>query len=92
TISVGETNDDEEGCEIDIHLDREKSVYRKLIFKDNVLVGCILIGEIDVAGFYTSFIKNGFKLDAEGKKRLMEGDPSPALWPDEFIEAMHNNP
>ncbi len=57
-----------------------------------MLVGCILIGEIDAAGFYTSFIKNGFKLDAEAKKRLMEGDPSPALWPDEFIEGMMNNP
>lgn len=93
TISVGETNvDDEDGYETDIFLDRDKSVYRKLIFKDNVLVGCILIGEIDAAGFYTSFIKNGFKLDEDAKKRLMDGDPSPALWPDEFIEAMHNNP
>lgn len=93
TISVGETNlDDESGYEITVHLDREKSIYRKLIFKDDVLVGCILIGEIDAAGFYTSFIKNAFKLDDESKQRLMEGDPSPALWPDEFIEAMHNNP
>ncbi|MBU4244475.1 MAG: NAD(P)/FAD-dependent oxidoreductase, partial [Proteobacteria bacterium] len=56
------------------------------------LAGCILIGDIDGAGFYTSFIKNGFTLDADARKRLMEGDPSPALWPDEFIEAMHNNP
>ncbi len=93
TISVGETNvGDDEGFETDIYLDRENSVYRKLLFKDDVLAGCILIGEIDAAGFYTSFIKNGFKLDEEAKKRLMEGDPSPALWPDEFIEAMHNNP
>ncbi|WP_319467035.1 FAD-dependent oxidoreductase [uncultured Pseudodesulfovibrio sp.] len=93
TISVGETNlADEDGYETDVMLDRENSVYRKLIFKDDVLAGCILIGEIDAAGFYTSFIKNGFKLDAEAKKRLMEGDPSPALWPDEFIEGMMNNP
>jgi len=93
TVSVGETNlaDDEE-YETDIYLDEENSVYRKLIFKENVLAGCILIGDIDAAGFYTSFIKNGFELDAEAKERLMEGDPSPALWPDEFIEAMHNNP
>ena len=91
TISVGETNE-EDGCDVHVHLDRENSVYRKLIFKDDVLAGCILIGEIDAAGFYTSFIKNGFKLDAEAKERLMEGDPSPALWPDEFIEGMMNNP
>jgi len=93
TISVGETNvEGKDGYETNVHLDREKSVYRKLIFKDNVLVGVILIGDIDAAGFYTSFIKNGFELDAEAKARLVDGDPSPALWPDEFIEAMMNNP
>lgn len=93
TISVGETNvEEDEGYETDIYLDRDESVYRKLIFKDDVLVGVILIGDIDAAGFYTSFIKNGFKLDNEAKERLMEGDPSPALWPDEFIEGMMNNP
>lgn len=93
TISVGETNlADEDGYETDVYLDRENSVYRKLIFKQDVLAGCILIGDIDAAGFYTSFIKNGFKLDEEAKERLMEGDPSPALWPDEFIEGMMNNP
>jgi len=93
TISVGETNlADDAGYETAIHLDRENSVYRKLIFKEDTLAGCILIGDIDAAGFYTSFIKNGFRLDDEAKARLMEGDPSPALWPDEFIEAMMNNP
>ena len=93
TISVGETNlADDPALETDIFLDEEKPAYRKLIFKDDKLAGCILIGDIDGAGFYTSFIKNGFVLDAEAKKRLREGDPSPALWPDEFIEAMLNNP
>ena len=93
TISVGESNKDNEvGYVTDAFLDKPNSVYRKLIFKDNVLVGCILIGDIDAAGFYTSFIKNKFKLDEECKKRLMEGDPSPALWPEEYIEAMMNNP
>ncbi|MGE4422996.1 MAG: NAD(P)/FAD-dependent oxidoreductase [Pseudodesulfovibrio sp.] len=93
TISVGETNlADDDRYETAVFLDREKAIYRKLIFKNNVLAGCILIGDIDAAGFYTSFIKNGFELDEAGKERLMEGDPSPALWPDSFIEAMMNNP
>jgi len=93
TISVGETNlADDPALDTDIFLDEAKPAYRKLIFKDDKLAGCILIGDIDGAGFYTSFIKNGFVLDAEAKKRLREGDPSPALWPDEFIEAMLNNP
>ncbi|QJB57637.1 FAD-dependent oxidoreductase [Pseudodesulfovibrio sp. zrk46] len=93
TISVGETNvEGKDGYETSIYLDEKSSIYRKLIFKDDMLAGCILIGEIDAAGFYTSFIKNSFKLDAEAKARLIEGDPSPALWPDEFIEGMMNNP
>lgn len=93
TISVGNSEENEAtGHEVAVHLDRENSVYRKLVFKDDVLVGCVLIGDIDAAGFYTSFIKNGFQLDEEGKKRLMDGDPSPSLWPEEFIEAMLNNP
>ncbi len=93
TISVGETNpEDETEYEISVYLDIERSVYRKLVFKQDVLVGCILIGEIDAAGFFTSFIKNRFKLDEVAKNQLIEGDPSPALWPDTFIEAMHNNP
>lgn len=91
TISVGQTNP-EEGSEMETFLDRERSVYRKLVFKGDTLVGCILIGDIDGAGFYTTFIKNRFTLDADARKRLVEGDPSPALWPDEFIESMHNNP
>ncbi len=93
TVTVGETIfEDESGYEIDTFEDLDNSIYRKLIFNDNILVGCILIGDIDAAGFYTSFIKNRFKLDEDGKKLLMEGDPSPALWPDEYIEAMLNNP
>lgn len=93
TITVGETmiSPDSEH-EVTIHEDEENFVYRKLIFKKDILVGCILIGDIDAAGFYTSFIKNQFTLDEDGKKLLMEGDPSPALWPDEYIEAMLNNP
>lgn len=93
TITIGQTIfKDSSGHEVTTFEDPENSIYRKLIFEDDVLVGCILIGDIDAAGFYTSFIKNRFKLDPESKKLLMEGDPTPALWPDEYIEAMHNNP
>ncbi|WP_147821346.1 NAD(P)/FAD-dependent oxidoreductase [Salidesulfovibrio onnuriiensis] len=93
TVTIGETIlKDESQYEIRITEDQDNFIYRKLIFKDDILVGCILIGDIDAAGFYTSFIKNQFKLDGEGKELLMTGDPSPALWPDEYIEAMLNNP
>lgn len=95
TVAVGKTNpfDDEDNrYEIHAHLDEAGSVYRKVVFEDDVLVGCILIGEIDHAGLYTSFIKNKFKLDAEAKQDFIDGTPSPVHWPEEYIQQMQNTP
>lgn len=91
TVSIGQTAE-EDDVTVHVHLDKDRSQYRKLLFRENTLVGAILIGDIDAAGFYTSFIKNGFRLDDDGKRLLIDGDPSPSLWPDEYIEAMMNNP
>ncbi|GAB7022913.1 NAD(P)/FAD-dependent oxidoreductase [Salidesulfovibrio brasiliensis] len=91
TVSVGKTVE-EPGVSVHTHLDEEAFIYRKLLFTEDILVGVMLIGDIDAAGFYTSFIKNAFKLDDDGMQLLIEGEPSPSLWPDEYIEAMMNNP
>jgi NAD(P)H-nitrite reductase large subunit len=58
TISVGRTDPQEEGYEILEKGDPKNSLYKKLIFKDNVLVGAILVGKIDRAGIYTGLIKD----------------------------------
>ncbi len=93
TVTVGESMlQDESGLEIYTHLDKDNFIYRKLAFRGDILAGCILIGDIDGAGFYTTFIKNKFPVDAEAKAQLVAGTPSPALWPDEYIESMHENP
>lgn len=93
TVTVGESIlQDESGLDIYTHLDKDNQVYRKLVFRGDVLAGCILIGDIDGAGFYTTFIKNKFPVDEEAKAQLVAGTPSPALWPDEYIESMHLNP
>ncbi|MGE4506088.1 MAG: NAD(P)/FAD-dependent oxidoreductase [Desulfovibrionaceae bacterium] len=94
TVAVGKTNplDEDDRYEIHSYKDEENEVYRKVVFEDDVLVGCILIGEIDHAGIYTSFIKNKFKLDAEAKKEIIDGTPSPVHWPEDYIQQMQNTP
>lgn len=92
TISIGLPNPEGDDCEVHIFEDPEKSIYRKVIFRDDVLIGCILIGDIDYAGFYTSYIKNKFKLDEEAKQQLIDGEPSPVHWPDDYVETMQQNP
>ena len=57
TISVGLTDPQEDGFEVLQKGDLKNSIYKKLVFKDNVLVGAILVGKIDRAGIYTGLIK-----------------------------------
>jgi NAD(P)H-nitrite reductase large subunit len=93
TVAVGNsTPAPNSGLEIHADTDVERAVYRKVVFDGDVLVGCILIGEIDQAGLYTSFIKNRFHLGEEAKQAIIEGDPSPVHWPEEYIQQMQNTP
>ncbi|MEF2146035.1 MAG: FAD-dependent oxidoreductase [Desulfovibrionaceae bacterium] len=93
TVAVGNSTP-KESEELEIHalVDEERSQYRKLVFNNDVLVGCILIGDIDLAGLYTSFIKNKFRLDQDAKQALVDGDPNPVHWPEEYIQQMQNTP
>jgi len=62
TVSMGIANPPEshevESYEVVFRLDEEKRVYKKLVLRDNVLVGAVLVGRIDRAGIYTGFILN----------------------------------
>ncbi|WP_320170034.1 FAD-dependent oxidoreductase [Maridesulfovibrio sp.] len=92
TISVGEVNhtEDEQDYESYIFFDETKQSYRKLVFKGNRLVGYILVGDIDYAGMYTSFIKFEFKVDSYTRQRLSEGEPNALMWPDDFFNKAWN--
>lgn len=93
TVAVGNSNpSDGNGLEVYSQKDEEKSIYRKVVFEDDVLVGCILIGDIDHAGLYTSFIKNKFHLGPEAKQAIIDGDPNPVHWPEAYIQQMQNTP
>lgn len=92
TISVGTVNPsaDEQGVEISTILDKKKKSYRKLVFKDNTLIGYVLVGDIDKAGLFTAFVKFKLPIDDVTKGRLMSGDPDILLWPDAFFEETWN--
>lgn len=74
TISVGITDPGkkgEKGYEIIDYLNEEKLIYKKLVIKDNRIVGTIFVGDINRAGIYTGLIKDKVNI-SEFKERLLE--------------------
>ncbi len=59
-MSVGLIEPEEEGYEVIVEDTLDS--YRKLVFKGDVLVGVIFVGDIANAGIYTSLIKNGIPI------------------------------
>ena len=92
TVSVGTVNPapGEPGVEVVDCLDEERGTYRKLVFKDDRLVGYVLLGDIDTAGLYTGFIRFKFPLDAATKENLIQGRPSILQWPEDFFDEQFN--
>lgn len=88
TTSVGLVNPPaDQGYDVHVESDPDRFAYRKLVFKDDRLVGCILLQDVDMAGFYTGFIRFRITLDAKAKEALLQGKPSPLDWPESLIEA-----
>ena len=56
-ITAGSYDGDE-----DITEDADKEIYKKLVFKDGLLKGFILMGDVARAGIYTSMIKEQIPL------------------------------
>jgi len=55
-ISVGDIRDEE--ADYEVHAYRNGDIYRKLIFKQEVLTGAIFIGDLRQAGIYAALIRN----------------------------------
>ena len=87
TVSVGKTDPQDEGYEIVEKGDVKNSLYKKLVFKDDVLVGAILVGNIDRAGIYTGLIKDRINTSAF-KKDLMSDDFGVISLPREYRKHM----
>lgn len=73
-ISAGIMNPpDGKGFEVKRFLDRKNHLYRKMVIRENRLVGFILIGAIDRAGIYTGLIRE--RIDVHPfKHRLLKMD------------------
>jgi NAD(P)H-nitrite reductase large subunit len=71
TISVGQTVE-AAGDEVLARLDRKGRTYRKLVIRNNKLIGAIFIGRIDRAGLFTGMIRTG--LDVSTFKNLLLDD------------------
>jgi NAD(P)H-nitrite reductase large subunit len=73
TISVGESCSNEEDCQILEYFDCKKTTYKKIVLKDNKIVGGIFVSNIERAGLYTGLIRN--KIDVSNfKEHLLEED------------------
>jgi len=92
TISVGTVNPPEgdDAYETAVALDEKKKSYRKLVFKNDRLVGYVLVGDIDMAGMYTAFVKFQMTVPEEAKKQVMAGEPDVLMWPDDFFKETWN--
>jgi NAD(P)H-nitrite reductase large subunit len=58
TISIGLTDPQEKGYEVLEHYDEGQKAYKKVVLKDDVIVGAIFVNKIDRAGVFTGLIKN----------------------------------
>lgn len=53
---------------------KEDNVYRKLIVKDNILKGAVMIGAVARAGIATEFVRNEMLLEKKDIRALLEPD------------------
>ena len=82
-ISVGLTTLDEgtEGFETLILHNKEKNVYRKIVLKDETIVGMTLVGDVESAGTIFNLMKNRINVE-RFKQRLIADDYSLASLPE----------
>lgn len=70
-ISVGRI-DPPDGDGYKVFARQRDQTYRKLVFRDDVLVGLILIGRVEGAGVYQTLIREQVPLGATLRERLLE--------------------
>ena len=72
-ISVGDVNpEDSSDYEILVELKPEKTVYTKILLKDNMIMGFIFLGAIEKAGIFFTLLKN--RVDVEEIKDMLLSD------------------
>ncbi len=72
TISVGVVNPPpEDGYEIIKKIDKNSNSYRKIIIKEDSIVGALFMGNIDRAGIITGLLKDGIRI-RKFRRELLE--------------------
>ncbi len=56
-ISIGVVKPKDEGYEVHSQFRKDADIYRKLVFKDNRLVGAVLVGKVDGAGVLANLMR-----------------------------------
>ncbi len=69
TVSVGLTSPGDDQCEILSELNEEEEQYRKIVLRDDRVVGAIFIGDIDRAGIITGLVRE--RIDVSEFKDLL---------------------
>lgn len=83
-ISMGITTPSAgEGFRVLIRADMDKKTYRKLVVRDNHLVGAVFINSVDRAGIANGFIRNRVDV-SEIAERMLEDDFTLALMPENW--------
>jgi NAD(P)H-nitrite reductase large subunit len=83
TISVGETCLKGKDYQVLEYLNQDEFIYKKIVLKNNKIVGTILIGNIERAGIYTGLIKD--RVDTTSfKEHLLREDFGLVSLPKEY--------
>ncbi|OGS43406.1 MAG: hypothetical protein A2539_03125 [Elusimicrobia bacterium RIFOXYD2_FULL_34_15] len=69
TISYGITKPKGEGFEVLIRKNLNKNIYKKIVLKDNKIVGFVLVNDINQSGVYGSLIEK--KVDVSSIKNIL---------------------
>jgi NAD(P)H-nitrite reductase large subunit len=73
TISMGLTNPpSEDGYQVIKRFDRHSNVYRKVVLKEDRIVGALFTGHIDRAGIVTGLLRDGIEVRGFKKELLSE--------------------
>lgn len=88
-FSVGEFLGDED-CEFLYYRDKSQGIYKKLVLKENKLVGAVMYGETNEGAFYNALLDDGLDLTAI-RSYLMFGkalcqEQAPDFFPEDVTE------
>jgi NAD(P)H-nitrite reductase large subunit len=77
--SMGEVQATGPECEVVSHLDPANGVYRKLVIRENRLMGCILLGTGDPSGTFLRLFKSSEPIEGSAVELLMGSSARDAL-------------